>query len=181
MQNVIGAKFKNRNKMKYEIIIGIDPDINETGVSVLFCNDKKIMLSTWSFPDLMMRLAGYFPIEKTLICVEAGFLNKSNWHIKSAKSKEIAAEIGRRTGENHATAKLIIEFVKNLGFDVEEVRPLAKVWGSNRKSKISHKEFVDKCKKDGFEFYKNQTNQEERDAGLISLAFFKRQNLKLDK
>lgn len=167
--------------MKYEIIIGIDPDINKSGVSVLICNKKKIELSTWSFSDLSLTMFRPFSKGKTLICVEAGFLNKSNWHIKNAKSKEIAAEIGRRTGENHAVAKLIIEFAQKLGYDVEEVRPLAKVWGKDRKSKISHKEFVDKCKRDGFEFSKNQTNQEERDAGLISLAFFKRQNLKIDK
>lgn len=167
--------------MKYEIIVGIDPDINRSGVSVLCCNDKKIELSTLDFYDLSLTmLINQSLKEKMLICVEAGFLNKSNWHIKSAKSKEIASEIGRRTGENHAIAKLIIEFAQKLGYDVEEVRPLAKVWGNNRKSKISHKEFADKCKKDGFEFHKDQTNQEERDAGLISLAFFKRQNLKLD-
>lgn len=163
--------------MKYETIIGIDPDINKSGISVLKCNEKRIALSTFSFPDLSLKMLYQLSKEKTLICVEAGFLNKSNWHIKKAKSKEIAAEIGRRTGENHAAAKLIIEFAQKFGFDVESVRPLAKVWGSNRKSKISHKEFVDKCKRDGFEFNKNQTNQEERDAGLIALAFYKKMNL----
>lgn len=169
---------KSMNSMKkYDMIIGIDPDIKTSGVAVLRCINKTLKLHSINFPTLAQELmSGANKRHNVLYVIEAGHLNKSNWHIKQAKSKEIAAEIGNRTGQNHAVAKLIYEIGEFNNIDIIETRPLAKVWGSN--SKISHKEFVDKCKKDGFEFHKNQTNQEERDAGLIALAFYKKQNLK---
>ncbi len=43
---------------------------------------------------------------------------------------------------------------------------------------FSHKEFIDKCKKDGVIINVGRTNQEVRDAGLIALAYDKRLKFK---
>jgi hypothetical protein len=159
--------------MKYNKIIGIDPDIDKSGVAIYVRNDKSLILDNWTLSELIKRF-NYFAKERVLFVVEAGYLNKSNWHIKKTSSV-VAGEIGRRTGENHATAKQIVNIIKEFGFDIVELPPLAKVW---KEGKISHKEFIDKCKKEGV-IINVRTNQENRDAGLIALAYDKR--LKFDE
>jgi lactate dehydrogenase-like 2-hydroxyacid dehydrogenase len=160
--------------MKYNKIIGIDPDIDKSGVAIYVRNDKSLILDNWTLSELIKRF-NYFAKERVLFVVEAGYLNKSNWHIKKTSSV-VAGEIGRRTGENHATAKQIVNIIKEFGFDCVELPPIAKVW---KKGKISHKEFIDKCKKEGVIINVGRTNQEVRDAGLIALAYDKR--LKFDE
>lgn len=159
--------------MKYNKIIGIDPDIDKSGIAIYVRNDKSLILENWTLGKLIKNF-DYFNRKRVLFVVEAGYLNKSNWHIKKTSSV-VAGEIGRRTGENHATAKQIVNIIKEFGFDCVELPPLAKVW---KGGKISHKEFLEKCKKDGVIVDVNRSNQEERDAGLIALAIDKRFNLK---
>lgn len=155
--------------MKYNKIIGIDPDIDKSGIAIYVRMDKSLILENWTLGELIKNF-DYFHKKRVLFVVEAGYLNKSNWHIKKTSSV-VAGEIGRRTGENHATAKQIVNIIKDFGFDVIELPPLAKVW---KKGKISNKEFIDKCKKEGVVIDVNRTNQEVRDAGLIALAYDKR-------
>lgn len=157
-------------KMEYETIIGIDPDMEKSGIAIYQRKAKTLFLDSLDICHLI-KMIELCDRHNTIFAVEAGYLNKSNWHIKNASSKVVASEIGRRTGENHATAKHIVSILRGFGFEVIEQRPLAKVW---RGGKISHKEFLEKCKKDGVIVDVNRSNQEERDAGLIALAIDKK-------
>lgn len=157
-------------KMEYETIIGIDPDMEKSGIAIYHRKLKILFLDNFNIYQ-MIKFVELYNKHTTIFAVEAGYLNKSNWHIKNAGSKVVASEIGRRTGENHATAKHIVSILRGFGFEVIEQRPLAKVW---RGGKISHKEFLEKCSLDGVTVDVNRSNQEQRDAGLIALAIDKK-------
>lgn len=159
--------------MKITIIIGIDPDMNKSGVAFFDRNKRVLSLRSLTLGDLIKSLEE-FNRDTTLFVVEAGYLNKSNWHVRNV-SINVAAEVGRRTGENHAASKNIVNVVNAFGFDCIELRPLAKVW---KGGKISTAELCEKIKADGIIWQHTRCNQEERDAALIALAYDKMMTLK---
>ena len=146
-----------------KIIVGIDPDIKKSGVA--FLTPHGVTILSLSFMELVDYISK-FSESDLIIAVEAGYLNKSNWHLRGSNVKK-NAEIGRRTGENHAVAKLLVETLRGLGYQVEELRPLAKVW---KKGKISRVELSELLEESKIIASKSVTNQEERDAVLIALA-----------
>lgn len=130
--------------------LAIDPDIKECGIAIW---DGNIMLENLS-PSKIIALFYTQGWKTWQIRIEAGWLNKSNWHTKEGQSDNVAAEIGRRTGENHATGKLIAECAKMVCKDVVLVRPTGK--------KLTPKQFKElagiECK-----------NQDQIDAGRLLL------------
>ena len=160
---------------KEDLIIGIDPDSIASGVAWLYTEDKRLVLHSMHFPQLMDSLCAlkktYSHTEKKLIViVEAGWLiKKSNWHrgytTKTGKFKENSAEvnelIAKKTGANHETGRKIIEMCTHFGIEVREKIPLSKIW-TGPDGKITHAELS------YFTGIKERTNQDARDAGLIA-------------
>jgi hypothetical protein len=71
--------------MKNSMLIGIDPDVYKSGVA--FINEKTITLKNLTFFELFDFLSFYKEkINKPIVYIECGFLNKSNWHKKAGKS-----------------------------------------------------------------------------------------------
>ncbi len=154
-----------------KIIVGIDPDSKKSGVA--FLTPHGVTILSLSFMELVDYISK-FSESDLIIAVEAGYLNKSNWHVKGNNVKK-NVEIGRRTGENHAVAKLLVQSLRELGYQVEELRPLAKVW---RKGKISREELSELLEEEKILANKIVTNQEERDAVLLALAFKKKREMR---
>lgn len=145
--------------MKHRYYIGIDPDIDRSGVAVWDSQEKEFyFLNTLDFFPLFHFLYNEFhPIHQNkcaLLRIEAGFLNKSNWHGGAKFSGSANTEIGRRTGINHATAMLIEKMAKDIGIDYELVKPT--------KSKVNDANYFKKLTG-----YTKQTNQEKRDAAML--------------
>lgn len=158
-----------RGIVKTDIIIAIDPDIERSGVAELNKSTKQIKLFSLSFPDLMDYLISTKRIceIKNLmpeVIVEAGWLNKGNWHLSDADSKYSAAEKGRQTGRNHETGRKIVEMCKHYQFITEEVRPLRKFWKGKDK-KITSEEF------NRLTGYSGRSSQDMRDAGVIAWVY----------
>lgn len=132
------------------ILIGIDPDVDKNGVA--YCvNGKLHFLRNLSF----FQLFDYLKINKDVVekvVIEAGWLNKSNWH-KTNGSNSVNAQIGQRTGANHETGRKIVEMCEYLNLPYELVRP--------QKSKVDAKYF------NRVTGWKGRTNQEQRDAGVL--------------
>lgn len=70
---------------KYDMIIGIDPDVNRNGVAVLDTFHASMELFSYSFAELMELL----PLRKAmagakgnhlLVVVEASWMTQANWH-----------------------------------------------------------------------------------------------------
>ncbi len=135
-----------------KILIGIDPDVEKSGVA--FLQDNKLKLQNLGFFELFEMLKFYKEREiKPMIYVECGFLNKSNWHKKTCKSAAFNAKIGEHTGANFETAKKIVEMCIYLGLPHFPIKPT--------KSKIDSATFQ---KVTGL---KIRTNQEVRDAYML--------------
>lgn len=151
---------------KPDVIISVDPDIEKSGFAHLDVNTREIRLFAYTFPELVKRCE---IIRKECeskgkllkIIVEAGWLNSSNWHLMPYFSKNMCCEIGRRTGENHGTGKIIVSCLKDLCYDVEEVRPLRKCW-KGKDGKITADEFKE------ITGYDKRCNSDMRDAGLLA-------------
>jgi len=106
---------------KYNNIVGIDPDCDKSGVAFLETKTKKLEVSNLSFPQLLDYMRCMKDLQnrtdKSIIfVVEAGYLNKSNWHLKSKDNRHVAAHKGNSTGRNHETARKIIEMAKHYCF-----------------------------------------------------------------
>lgn len=140
-----------------KFIIGIDPDLDKSGVAVAL-KGQVIKLWCLSLPELY----NYFRSEKTMIkkvYLEAGWLNKkTSWH--ESKNKSTAEKTAYNVGLNHATGRLIEDMLKHLDIKYDLVRPT--------QSKRDHKDFCVIAKWDKA----IPTNQEKRDAAMLITGIF---------
>jgi hypothetical protein len=138
-----------------KLIIGIDPDTDKSGVALLWKPAGNLDLRNLRFFQLYDFLEGMAQsVEKVVI--EAGWLNKSNWHVKTGDRAAYAGQIGQRTGANHETGRKIVEMCEYLSLKVELVKPT--------KSKVDADLFRRLSK------YERRTNQEQRDAAMLVLG-----------
>lgn len=153
--------------MKYDVIIGIDPDVEKSGVAFLEVQSRKLEVSSLRFPDLLSYLR-FCKAEASgtafAVVIEAGWLNRSNWHFSPRDSRAKCAEIGRAAGRNHQTGILIAEMCEAMGIEFHLQKPLVKVW-KGRDGKITHAELS------AFTGIMGRTNQDGRDAALLAWTF----------
>lgn len=140
------------------ILIGIDPDIDKSGVCEYYSSEL-FELSNLRFFELFDKLASLKSIDNLEIevFIEAGWLNKSNWHKVVRGSSALNANIGSRTGANHEVGKKIVEMCEYLGIKHKLIKPT--------KTKLNQKDFEVITK------YKKRTNQEQRDACLLVFGY----------
>lgn len=148
-------------------IIAIDPDAEKNGVALLDPKTREIELFTLTFPRLIDFLVAKRDIfgtslERYKVVIEAGWLNKSNWHVYARDTPQLAAAKGNATGRNHETGRKIAEMCEHYGIVYELVKPLRKNW-RGYDGKITHDELAN------FTHLRDRrTNQEERDAALLA-------------
>jgi hypothetical protein len=135
------------------IYIGIDPDVDKSGVAYYDSKSNILELSNLTFFELyeylqFARVKGEFKV-----VIEAGWLNKSNWHKKEKGSSALNAKIGQHTGANHEVGRKIVEMCEYLEIDFKLVRPTRKKLKADAFNKITG--------------IIGRTNQEQRDAGML--------------
>lgn len=152
-------------------IIAIDPDVTKSGVAVIDIHHRTVNTYSMTFPDLM-EYVETMPFNNTVrLVVEAGWLNKPNWH--AAVSLAQAANIGMRIGRNHETGRKMVEMFERMGFSVSLIKPLNKR-GSGTSGKVTHSELEKVLKSRKIAFSKKRTNQDERDSILIAIYEYDR-------
>jgi len=118
------------------LIIGIDPDLDKSGVAV-WCTVKKefLVLSALNINDLLATLKpertmegmffpfGYYGMESIKsIRIDAGWLNKkSNYHKQQGPRRR--ERIAKNVGENHGVGKIIAQILEARGFKIELIKP----------------------------------------------------------
>ena len=152
--------------MKY--VIGIDPDNIKSGGCLILSSSDKIECVHLSFPKLIDWILNVKEMtgNNLVVVVEAGWLNKSNWHTKRGDNTSVAAMKGKGVGMNEQTSKLIIEMLEHNGIEVITKSPLRKCW-KGADGKITHEEIEKIFRNVGIEIPK-RTNQEVRDAMLLA-------------
>lgn len=144
----------NRTTSKHTHLIGIDPDVEKNGVCLYERKTKSLSLLNLTF----FQLFDFLVTEKHKgtvfkVVIEAGWLNKSNWHLKNADSKRVAAAKGKNTGENHETGRKIVEMCEYLKLDHALIRPTRR--------KLNSEQFK------AYTGYSKRTNTEQRDAAML--------------
>lgn len=138
--------------MKNKILIGIDGDVTKNGFAKI--ENGQVTLKNLTFFELFEELRFYKEREiKPVVYIECGFLNKSNFHLRTENSKAFNSKIGERIGANFETAKKIIEMCEYLNLEYVKVKPT--------KSKIDAETFK---KITGLTM---RTNSETRDAFML--------------
>tara|TARA_R110002012_G_scaffold321174_1_gene547892 strand:+ start:3164 stop:3610 length:447 start_codon:yes stop_codon:yes gene_type:complete len=137
---------------KNRILIGIDPDIDKSGVAIDNCSTITLcILRFFNLFDMFKELKSLdIPM---LVVVEGGWLNKGNWHKKKEGSAALNAKIGSHTGANHEVGRKIVEMLEYLEISHKVVRPT--------KSKVNAKLFK------MITGINKRTNQEQRDAYML--------------
>jgi len=152
--------------VKYDNIIAIDPDVDQSGVAVLDVPKKNIVVACLSFPKLLDFLSECKETTKydgpVVVYVEASWLIKHNWHQGKRDNYGTASAKGNSTGRNHETGRKIVEMCKHYGLDVVEIHPLKKCW-HGPDGKITHEEISH-----FIHGFPKRSNQEVRDAALIA-------------
>ncbi len=150
------------------VFIGIDPDVDKSGVARLDVTEKgaELALCSLCLRDLLFLLmkARDEVSRGGLRCsvvVEAGWRNKGNWHVRWHDTNRLACAKGYQVGRNHEAGRKIVEMASALGFRVEEVKPLRKGW-RGRDGKITSEELA------YFTGYKGRSSQDARDAALLA-------------
>ena len=151
-------------RKKHDVIIGIDPDTEKSGIGILNMSTRKLELTNMSFPVLLDNLQAWKKDEaennrKVIVIVEAGWMNaKSCFHKAQGKSAE---KIAKDVGANHETGRKIIEMCEHYGIEVIAQAPLRKCW-RGKDGKITHEELA------YFTGITGRENQDARDAGLLA-------------
>lgn len=144
-----------------KIIIGIDPDSDKSGYAELNKDTKEIKLLSLTFPQLVDKMQEWIG-EDVLFIVEAGWLIKTNWHLRYGDNVKVAAAKGNGAGRNHETGRKIVEMLEHYQIPHETIKPLKKCW-KGRDGKITHAEIAY-----FIESFPKKSNQETRDAALIA-------------
>lgn len=155
---------------RYDIVVGIDPDCDKSGFSVVDVANRSISLNCYEFPELLERLQelkrdAEATGKRYKVVIEASWLIKTNWHLIRGDSKAVCAAKGHQVGRNHETGMKIAQMCGYYGIPYEEQRPLMKKWNT-RDGKISHDELAYFAK-----LNKKRSNSEERDAALLAWSY----------
>ncbi len=154
---------------KPDVVIGIDPDCEESGYAYLLVEARSLVLDRLKFPELIewvlkehKRLTEQN--KRLVVVVERGWFNLTNYHLKPGASANVASRIGMSIGRNHETGRKILEMFKYCGVATDTIDPLRKCW-KGKDGKITAEEFTMITGVTG------RHNQDERDAGLIAWIY----------
>lgn len=141
-------------------VIGIDPDIDRSGVCYLYTPTRQVEVSTMTFPELLEYLSAFEADCNVVVVVEAGWKNATtNFH---GGHGGIAQKIALSVGRNQQVGHCLVEMCEHWGIPVVEKAPLRKMWnGPDRK--ITQEE-IEAFVPD----FPKRSNQEGRDAALLA-------------
>lgn len=151
-----------------DIIIGIDPDIQASGVAILNPRTEDISLQCLDFVSILHLLDEYADkVKKGLqlrIFIEYSAATKHNWHLtRSYEKSSLASAKGYSLGQNHQIEQCIYDYAFNYhGLDIVRQRPFKKCW-KGPDGKITHEELAAMLP-----IKEKATNQEKRDAALLA-------------
>lgn len=137
---------------------GIDSDVTKSG----YCELSKVpfagkwtinYLGTLDFFDVLAKLdevkkMSQLPDVKVLVCIEAGWMNKSIHHVM--KGNAHAANIGTHVGANHQIGKLFVLYCERIGLPYQLYKPTTSKWDAKMFQQVTGSTV--------------KTNSEERDS-----------------
>jgi len=144
--------------MNSQKIIGIDPDVDKSGVCIVNEMLQIERLTTMDLVDLFVLIEGMRDCDIRVI-VEAGWKNKTNFHVGAMDNAWKSAKIGSHVGANHEIGRQIIKFCEKVGIECHAIKPKGHKMSALDFKRISG--------------WTKRTNQEMRDAYKIILEAMK--------
>ena len=129
--------------MDSQKIIGIDPDVDKSGVCIVNNMLQIELLTTMDLVDLFALIESMSDCRDIKVIVEAGWMNKTNFHV----------------GANHEIGRQIIKFCEKVGIECHAIKPKGHKMSALDFKRISG--------------WTKRTNQEMRDAYKIILEAMK--------
>lgn len=147
--------------------IGIDPDVTKNGVAIVEKETRHLECSALTFAQTLDYLQWVSKRASesggaVKVYVEAGWLNRTNWHLSKWDNRGQVVAKGVSQGRNEQVSRLLGEMCEAYGLQWQFLKPFRKVWGGHDR-KITHAEL---CAVTGLVY--GRTNQEMRDAALIA-------------
>lgn len=154
MKTTVLNKGKTRMMHSDKIWVGVDPDVDVNGVAIWEKGELTLTgLRFFELYSMLSVLEASLSSGKVCVVIEGGWLNtKSNWH-NEYQGVSAASSVGRKTGANHQTGKLIVEMCEHIGLKYEVVRPTSSKIKSDAFKKITK--------------FQGRTNQDQRDAAML--------------
>ena len=154
-----------RTKLNY--FIGIDPDVEKNGVAIVEKETRHLECAALTFAQTLdyLQWVAKRAAESgasVKVYVEAGWMNRTNWHLSKWDNRGQVVVKGVSQGRNEQVSRLLGEMCEAYGLSWQFLKPFRKVWGG-RDRKITHDEL---CAVTGLMY--GRTNQEMRDAALIA-------------
>jgi hypothetical protein len=145
--------------MNSQKIIGIDPDVDKSGVCIVNNMLQIELLTTMDLVDLFALIESMSDCRDIKVIVEAGWMNKTNFHVRGMDSVWKSAKIGSHVGANHEIGRQIIKFCEKVGIECHAIKPKGHKMSALDFKRISG--------------WTKRTNQEMRDAYKIILEAMK--------
>jgi hypothetical protein len=148
-------------------VIGIDPDVIKNGVAIVEKETRHLECAALTFADTLDYLQWVSSRASEVgaavkVYVEAGWMNRTNWHLSKWDNRGQVVAKGVSQGRNEQVSRLLGEMCEAYGMQWAHIKPFRKCWqGKDRK--ITHDEL---CAITGLVY--GRTNQEMRDAALIA-------------
>lgn len=166
----------------YDYVIGIDPDVEVNGVA--FVDKRGVCYDTMTFAETeeyLKRWRDYARNDggRLMVFIEAGWLNKSNWHVSRNMPSHYSAAIGVKVGQNQGVGKCLLNVCEYHDIPCQAVEPLSKTIKVNgvrynrwrgKDGKITAEELSRVLEYNNLPPIKRRTNQDQRDAILIALC-----------
>lgn len=105
-------------------VVAIDPDVDRNGVACLNVASRSLDVKSLRFPEILEYLHSLKGRNDTIVIIEAGWLNKSHWHLAYHDSKANAAAKGNAVGRNHEVGRKLAEMCEFWQITHRLVKPL---------------------------------------------------------
>lgn len=166
---------------RYDYVIGIDPDIEASGIA--YVDSLGVLYDTMTFAETeeyLKRWKTYAANKggKLMVFIEAGWLNHSNWHVSRNMPAHYSAAIGVKVGQNQGVGRCLLNICEYHDIPCQAIEPLSKTIKVNgkrynrwkgREGKITAEELNRVLEYNNLPLIKKRTNQDQRDAILIAL------------
>ena len=104
---------------KEQIIIGIDPDVDRNGIAMLDMSTHSLQVQMLTFPNLLdfikAKYRQFAEIDKWdfKVIIEAGWMNRGNYHIQRWQGKQGIASLGVDQGRNEQVSRTIGQMMEH--------------------------------------------------------------------
>lgn len=151
---VVKQSAMNTGETRQIMYIGIDPDVQKSGVAIKMKGQNDFETICLDLPDLFDLLENSGKIFDLRVNLEAGWLNKKVNYRKNMVARAQREYVAAKVGRNHEIGRQIEIFCRKKSITCTLIRPtMSKVVNADEFNRLTG--------------HNKKTNQEQRDAAML--------------